>query len=332
MTSMTASATSAITSAAANVMARRAGCTSRAAFLERRHQAFHARVHDRRESEEQAGRRRHAEREQQHAADRRSTSLVRGRLVGYARISACTPTRASNRPSAPPAIDSSTPSVMNCRSSRPRLAPSAVRTANSRCRASARASSRLARFAHAISSTRPTAACSTQIARLALAEDLVLQRLHLKDVAAVLRAAGRRRGSCAPVRSPQFWMSASSSVCAACGGDAVLQPSDEIQEVVAAVLTIGRVQPERQPDLGAVVHDVGARRHDADDFAAPAVDFDRLPDDRPPAKRGLPQLVRENRDARRRRRGLSRRGRRAADVGFSLREQASLRRPARRAR
>ncbi len=57
---------------------------------------------------------------------------------------------------------------MNWRSSRPRPAPSAVRTANSRCRVSARASSRFARFAHAISSTNPTAACSTQIARLAL--------------------------------------------------------------------------------------------------------------------------------------------------------------------
>ena len=43
---------------------------------------------------------------------------------------------------------------------RPRLAPSAARTAISCCRASARDSSRLATFAHAISSTKPTAPSS----------------------------------------------------------------------------------------------------------------------------------------------------------------------------
>lgn len=43
-----------------------------------------------------------------------------------------------------------------------RPAPSAVRIANSRWRDSARASSRFARFAHAISSTNPTAPWSTQ--------------------------------------------------------------------------------------------------------------------------------------------------------------------------
>ena len=51
-------------------------------------------------------------------------SLIRGTLVGYARISACTATRASHRPSMPPATHSITPSVIVCRSSRLRLAQS----------------------------------------------------------------------------------------------------------------------------------------------------------------------------------------------------------------
>ena len=46
--------------------------------------------------------------------------------------------------------------MSSCRTRRPRLAPSASRTASSRCRAAARDSSRFATFAQAISSTAPT--------------------------------------------------------------------------------------------------------------------------------------------------------------------------------
>ena len=52
-------------------------------------------------------------------------------------------------------------SVRSCATRRPRDAPSAVRTANSRWREAPAASSRLARFAQAISSTSPTAADSS---------------------------------------------------------------------------------------------------------------------------------------------------------------------------
>ena len=47
---------------------------------------------------------------------------------------------------------------------RPRLAPSAARTASSCCRPSARTSSRFATFAHAISSTMPIVPISTHSA------------------------------------------------------------------------------------------------------------------------------------------------------------------------
>lgn len=64
-------------------------------------------------------------------------------------------------PNAAPAVDSRTPSVSSCRINRPRPAPSAIRTADSRLRAEARASRRLARFAQTINSTNPTAAQRT---------------------------------------------------------------------------------------------------------------------------------------------------------------------------
>ncbi len=55
------------------------------------------------------------------------------------------------------------PSISTCMASRQRRAPSASRTANSCCRSVPRAISRLAMFAHAISSSNAAAAC--QIAR-----------------------------------------------------------------------------------------------------------------------------------------------------------------------
>src|SRR6266516_2759294 len=67
----------------------------------------------------------------------------------------------------PPAPDITAPSVTDCRSSRPQLAPRAARSTNSRLRDPARAIVKFARFAQTMSSTNPTAACRTQIGRLA---------------------------------------------------------------------------------------------------------------------------------------------------------------------
>ena len=64
---------------------------------------------------------------------------------------------APSSPAAPPSEESTRLSTSICRSRRARLAPSAVRTAISFWREAARASSRLATFADAISSTQPTA-------------------------------------------------------------------------------------------------------------------------------------------------------------------------------
>ncbi len=104
------------------------------------------------------------------------------------------------------------------------------------------------------------------------------------------------------------------------GCDVVLQAADHPQGVSGAIPAVGRVQSQRQPDLWPDIQDVGARRHDADHFARPAVHFHRFPDHRLSAKRGLPQLVRENSD---RWQLLSRR-RVTEPVGFSAGEQPSL--------
>jgi hypothetical protein len=109
--------------------------------------------------------------------------------------------------------------------------------------------------------------------------------------------------------------------------DAVLQTADQIEIVIAAVQSVGRVECERQPHLGTVVHNVGRRRHDAEHFAAASVELDGLTDDWPSAERPLPQLVREDDDGRRRQLligGLTRCGRRCGDIGLAGTEKPSL--------
>ena len=75
---------------------------------------------------------------------------------------------------AAPAV--STPlSTTRCCSSRPREAPSALRMASSRLRASARATSRLMALAHAMRSTQPTAASDDEQRGADVADDACLQ-------------------------------------------------------------------------------------------------------------------------------------------------------------
>ena len=68
---------------------------------------------------------------------------------------------AAMTPTMPPIAESTRLSISSCARSLARLAPIAVRTAISFCREAARASSRFATFADAMSSTQPTAANST---------------------------------------------------------------------------------------------------------------------------------------------------------------------------
>ena len=78
--------------------------------------------------------------------------------MGHDRTSAMAPKYASTIPTPLAATDNSSDSVKTCRTIRPRPAPSATRTAISRRRDIARASSRPAIFVQAISRRRATIA------------------------------------------------------------------------------------------------------------------------------------------------------------------------------
>ncbi len=82
-------------------------------------------------------------------------------MAGPAAMSARTPHVAARIPHVPPARAKSALSASSCATRRPRVAPSAVRTASSRCRDAARASNMWATFAHAMSRTNETAARRT---------------------------------------------------------------------------------------------------------------------------------------------------------------------------
>ena len=92
----------------------------------------------------------------------RVISLARGADLG---ISAVTPSRAQTEtrmPRPPPRMPSTRLSVTNWRTRRRRLAPRACRTATSRVRVSARASSKFATFTIEMSRTNSTAPWSSQ--------------------------------------------------------------------------------------------------------------------------------------------------------------------------
>ena len=164
---------------------------------------------------------------------------------------------------------------MNCRSSRQRPAPSAVRTANSLCRDSARASSRLARFAQAMSSTNTTAPCRTKTAVRALPTICICsgssRRRWFFGVRRV-RTAGRRRRARdrrGPAGEQRVELGLRTLQRRTVG-----EPADQIEIVAAAVLPVRGIEHQRIPDFDVLVGDVEMRRHDADDGAANAVDLD----------------------------------------------------------
>ena len=83
------------------------------------------------------------------------------RFGGSRRLIAAIARSDTKMPIAPPMIESARLSVSSCRNTCARAAPMAVRTAISFCRATARASNRLAMLAQAISSTKRTEHIST---------------------------------------------------------------------------------------------------------------------------------------------------------------------------
>ena len=88
----------------------------------------------------------------------RWTSVVRGSDSPVMPRTAPLPSAASTTPRAPPSTPTTMLSVSSCCTTRPRPAPSAVRTANSRALALQRARVRFATFTQAMRSTKATAA------------------------------------------------------------------------------------------------------------------------------------------------------------------------------
>ncbi len=125
----------------------------------------------------------------------RLTSCCRGRLPGgRSANNQPIPQTASTKPTSAPENASSTLSVNSCRTTRARPAPSALRTAISRSRPDARASSVLATFAHAMSSTNVTIVRSaTSVPRI---PDTTLSRSGRTVMPSPVFDSGYERSSC----------------------------------------------------------------------------------------------------------------------------------------
>ena len=132
-------------------------------------------------------RRRHDGGEHQHAAVDADFVHPRQSAGASARIRSFAQTRQQQRRRRRRRTRRSRLSVSSSRASRARPAPSARRMPSSRCRAAPRASSRLAMFAHAISSTTPTAPSITISAVRRLPDEILVQRDQAR------RPAGARR-------------------------------------------------------------------------------------------------------------------------------------------
>ena len=261
-------------------------------------------------------------------------SAVRGIASGLAARSACSPPYARATPATAATNVSTRPSVRSCRNSRRRVAPRAGRTAYSRIRLSARATSRLARFAQAISSTNATAALQHDERLPDAADDVFLQRVHAQPVRLRIGVVGRvrpGRDRLGPFRQHPIDVGERLRM-----RHAVLPPSDQIEEMAAARRRERRrVDRERLPELDLLIVHVVAARHDADDLVRLVVDLNRLPDDvLAPAVRALPELPREDRDRRRVRHRVGRREpasaqRRHAQRRHQLRRHERSHRPGR---
>ena len=172
------------------------------------------------------------------------------------------------RPSAPPARNNTAVSTSSCRTSRPRLAPRAVRTRHSRERGTVRARIRFVTLVHATSRTSADGAQHQQqaVLGLSLQRCVVLSERHRPKATTgvglgVVERQTARHGVERRLR--------------ACDRDARLQARDDVEILVRARLRIVGGD-ERPDDVGAEAEHV--RRQHADDRARLIVDQDGAPD------------------------------------------------------
>ena len=194
---------------------------------------------------------------------------------------------ASRIPAAPPAAAMTRLSVSICCTSRPLDAPTAVRIETSFCRAAARASSSVATFAHAISSTNADRAEHDQQHRLHVADERVAQRPQVRKVVGVLRRELLRQPR---ADHPQI-------LTRALRRHAVPQPPDRLEEMRRPQRAIVVVQRERHDDVRTRRPPEPRRQH-ADDLERTAVERDRTADHRRVGAEAMPpQRVAQQHDA-----------------------------------
>ena len=217
--------------------------------------------------------------------------------------SACRPGRAhsaSSRPTAPPSAPSTVLSTSSCRTRRPRLAPSDRRMAISCRRAAARASSRLATLAHAMSSTRPTITMSSPPALTKFWRKAGLMVAWASGTSVTLRPRLSFGYSCARAAAIAFMLAFGLRQ-----RHPGFQPPGHLEQQrparfpVVAHEPAGRlaVHRERHPQLRPA-DGIGAAerlRRDADDDEGAAVEGERLSNDgRITAEAALPQAMSEH--------------------------------------
>ncbi len=140
-------------------------------------------------------------------------------------------------------------SASTCSANRSRLAPSAVRIANSRRRPTPRATSRFATFAHASSRTKPTAAASSVIDRSAAAVTQPVKRNRTRAPLAIIGVlTANFQGNTFDVGVGGLYR------------DAPAEPGND-GEVMRVALTAREISRERQPQLGAIGRRLAAKHH-----------------------------------------------------------------------
>ena len=202
------------------------------------------------------------------------------------------PPRASRTPSTPPASASTRLSESSVPAICPRLAPSAVRTANSCCRVSARTRHRFATLAHAMSSTMPTVPNTIQSRRLT-------SPMMSSDSGCTF-GPSFKPSYCARVNpggsGNASGTSGSIRATSALAWATVMPGFSRATRLIAEVADerLGPIELLRHQDLGIRPQERERPRQHADDFRRLARDGQRLSDDGAAAELPLPVAPRQH--------------------------------------
>ena len=179
--------------------------------------------------------------------------------AGRSETSSDVSTRASSSPAIPPSAKSSVVSVSNCRTTLPRPAPIAVRTAISRRRTTPLASRTPARFAHAITSTTAT----IDISSVRKPATMTRSPDGMGDEGSALQTNERSVGPRPGGRKWYFTGNsrASAAPIAAISADACALDTPRFKRPPSIIQSAPRVASNRPPDSGfsAAIIDAGTQ-------------------------------------------------------------------------